>query len=138
MESDQWIRVSAELGVKMFPSLDTMQDSDLKKLLLIEKPDDIAHIDNFHWWLDDHEECYGMRINGANVGFWWTDPVLKGMFHAKNKRVIFKALQEEIDRCEDDWMGAGEKIKNIKKDIEHIKSLKPETQQHFGGILKEL
>lgn len=138
LESNQWIRISADRAVKLFPVLSDIKRPGLKRLLAIEKPQDITSVDNFHWWVDDHEECYGIAINGVNVGFWWTDPVLKNMFIKPNMKVIFSSLQEEIDRAEDDHLGTGELIDEIRAELEHIKSLKPETQKHFGSILREL
>lgn len=136
-ESVQWTRISADRAVKLFPVLSDIKRPGLKKLLLIEKPEDITSVENFTWWVDDHEECYGITINGVNVGFWWVDPVLKNMFTKKNLKVIFAALREEIDRADEDVV-TGPMMDEIRAEIEHIKELKPETKKHFGDILKEL
>lgn len=136
-ESNQWTRVSAVKAVKLFPVLSDIKRPGLKKLLLIEKPEDIKSVENFTWWIDDHEECYGITINGVNVGFWWVDPVLKGMFNNRNLKVIFQALREEIDRADEDEV-TGPMMDEIRAEIEHIKKLKPETRRHFGDILREL
>lgn len=136
-ESNQWLRISADRAVKLFPVLSDIKRPGLKKLLLIEKPEDIKTVKNFTWWVDDHEECYGITINGVNVGFWWVDPVLKNMFIKENKKVIFSALKEEINRADEDVV-TGPMMDEIRAEIEHIKKLKPETKKHFGEILREL
>ena len=136
-ESNQWTRISANKAVKLFPVLSDIKRPGLKTLLMIERPEDIDTVENFTWWVDDHEECFGLTINGVNVGFWWPDPVLKDMFIIRNKRVILSALKEEIDRADEDVV-TGPMIDEIRKEIEYIKKLKPETLKHFGGILKEL
>ncbi len=45
------------------------------KLVLeaIQTAEDIEKLELVGKWVDDHIMCWGLRINGVGIGFWWYD-----------------------------------------------------------------
>lgn len=77
---------------------DELTEAEQQTLLAIQGPEDIKSVEVLSAWTDDHLPCIGLRLNGVEVGFWWTDPALEGLAEAapESKRArlrIFELLE---------------------------------------------
>jgi hypothetical protein len=89
---------------------------------------------------------YGLKINGVNISFWWMDTLfekvilkaLEGDEDAKNK-IVYK-IKSEIQKLFNDhyYYREVERIKKLRKEMELVDKLKPETQNLFKGMIEEL
>ena len=50
------------------------------------------------WWEDDHLPCYGCKINGVEVGFWWYEFDSMGEFKTGDKNFLHDLLFDQCNR----------------------------------------
>ena len=122
-----------------------VSDEDLKKILSIESGKDIS-IEDAVFWIEQNMTSYGLKINGINIAFWWMDTLfekvilkaLEGDEDAKNK-IVYK-IKSEIQKLFNDqyYYREVERITKLRKEMELVDKLKPETQNLFKGMIKEL
>lgn len=122
-----------------------ISDEDLKKILSIESGKDIS-IEDAVSWTEQNMPCYGLKINGVNIAFWWMDSLfakvvvnaLEGDEDAKNK-IVYK-IKSDIQNIFNDhyYYREAERIVKLRKEMELTDKLKPETQNIFKGMIEEL
>lgn len=83
-------------------SLTELTKKERKVILSIRKPQDIKSCKVIDTWTDDHLECVGVKLNGVDIGFWWTE---SGPFSYWKSRQAKLDIIEQIDGLVDvaDW-----------------------------------
>lgn len=127
-------RINVSQGKRKYPAFWDLNDSDLREMMLIRKPHDIKTVEDIAWWEDDHEACFGAKINGVYVSFWWMDEHVGLALLYKHTVTIRSTIAEEIDRLEDD-ADHYQRIHRILKEIAMLDALKPKTKEAFKGII---
>ena len=127
-------KISASSGKNKYPAFWELDDNGLREMLLIRKPHDIKTIEDIAWWEDDHEPCFGAKINGTYVSFWWMDEQVGLALVYKHTVTIRSTIAEEIDRLEDQEEHY-QQIERIRREIAMIDALKPKTKEAFKGII---
>jgi hypothetical protein len=145
-EKVEFRRMGPMSGRRIYPMAEELSDRDLKTLLSIKTPDDIESIENASWWTDDSQHCFGIKINGVNVSFWYRDEQLKkyienyadkGMGFSSRK-IIFNTVRSEIERMAYLDKDNKKRVERIQNEIKRIDVLKPEAQNLFKGMIEEL
>ncbi len=75
-----------------------------QKLAEIKTPDDIQSVSVADVWIDDHQPCVGVRLNGVDVAFCWLRAYTVGAFFfddsPRAKQVIYEALRDALEWAE--------------------------------------
>ena len=132
--SPKIIKIFATHGQKKYPAFWELNDNDLREMMLIRQPHDIKVVEDIAWWEDDHEPCFGAKINGVYVSFWWADEQIGLAMVYKHTVTLLGAIREEIDRLEEQ-IDQYDRIHRIIREIAMLDKLKPETKKAFKGII---
>jgi hypothetical protein len=127
-------RINATRGAKKYPAFWELSDEGLREMMLIRQPHDIKTVEDIAWWEDDHEPCFGAKINGTYVSFWWMDEQVGLALLHKHTVTIRSTIADEIDRLEDQEEHY-KRIHRILREIAMIDNLKPKAKEAFKGII---
>jgi hypothetical protein len=127
-------RITAMQGKKKYPAFWELSDEGLRDMMLIRQPHDIKTVEDIAWWEDDHEPCFGAKINGTFVSFWWMDEQMGLALLHKHTVTIRSAIADEIDRLEDQDEHY-KRIQRILKEIAMLDAMKSKTKEAFLGIV---
>ena len=127
-------KISASQGQKKYPAFWELNDNDLREMMLIRQPHDIKTVEDIAWWEDDHEPCFGAKINGTYVSFWWADEQVGLAMVHKHTVTLLGAIREEIDRLEEQHEYY-DRVHRIIREIGMLDKLRPETKEAFKGII---
>ncbi len=78
-------------------SWDDLQPVERKLLSELESIDTLELVDK---WTDDHVTCWGLRINGIGLGFWWYDDYLGREASMEDKESVLEYLKDRIHQEE--------------------------------------